>query len=467
MIGYGGRGGGGGFGGFPYRSSHQQGQDGRRGSSNNNNNNQGRDRGGSRGPASGRQPRRPNYNPYYAELQIPQDQRGIIVGKGGSTLRWLNEVTNAKIFVPHFLQQHRRRRSRRDLQNSHNGNNENDNNDQSTVQQHFEENNPQHQQQQKHPVRVNSNDLPSLIHAFSEISSLLSQSNLDAPSIPCSVKMKSNRHNQRNAQHELSAIDVKIQGVLMIQMSHSNSLLSRSPSHDENHCHESLVFRGTIILPSQSESNNAPTLITSPVAPSPKILLAAHVLETTLEEEDIVTIVDNVRFVDASAVESCQWYFREVPHRYWSLERHQQQRRQQCQHGNPVGNTINGERSSSRSNGDDNTSCNSTDRDGYTATRRLVFVFGSNEDHLQWVCRAIVDATAKAWMKHCYDSAFYSTAIETELGQNDEKTDEKGKQHNVRTSNDSNNDVIDSAISKTFPFSIGTYNLLHPTYALK
>ncbi len=480
MIGYGGRGGGGGFGGFPYRSSHQQGQDGRRGN-NNNNNNRGGGRGGrgGRGPAGGRQFRPPNHdknssNPYYAELQIPQDRRGIIVGKGGSTLKWIKEVTNAKIFVPqHSPQQQQRWRSgRRNPQhNNHVNENENanENNDRSTEQQHLQQSIPQNQQQhqQRHPVRVNANDLPSLIHAFCEISCLLSQTNLDAPSIPCSVKMKSIGRNQRNTRNEPNFMDINVEGELMLNTPQSQSQLSHSSSEEYSDCHESLVFRGAVILPFQPENNDAP------MESLPQLQLAAYVLETILEEDDIATIVDNIRFVDSSAVDSCQWYFRKVPHRFWCLERHQQlqkrllQRHQSCPDGNTVGNSNNGERTLSQLTGDENAASNGIDRDDSAATRRVVFVFGSNQDRPEWICRAITDATAKAWTKLCCDASSDFIAKHSELGRHDKTADKGSKHHYIRTPDESNNDIMDNVKSKMFTFSIGSYNLLHPTYALK
>ena len=110
MIGYGRGGGGGGFGGFPYRSSHQQGQDGRGG---NNRGGRGRGRGGGRQQRKQSRPRSQNTNliSIAAELNIPPEHRRVIVGRGGTTLKWLKEVSGVNIFVPHVQKNNRRGRS--------------------------------------------------------------------------------------------------------------------------------------------------------------------------------------------------------------------------------------------------------------------------------------------------------------------------------------------------------------------
>ena len=134
MIGYGrGGGGGGGFGGFPYRSSHRQGQDGRGG---------GRGRGVGRG--RGRRQKRPQKRSdggisYHAELQVPPNRRGRIVGRGGATLGRLREQTGARIFVPPLRRRQRRQSDEDDGPAHEPGTADNDD---------------------VHPVRVNASGLP-------------------------------------------------------------------------------------------------------------------------------------------------------------------------------------------------------------------------------------------------------------------------------------------------------------------
>jgi len=85
-------GGGGGFGGFPYRSSHQQGSDGA-----------GRGRGGGR-----RRPRRKQSTKRHkngpllfgADVFVPFEQRGCLMGRGGRVVRNLTRTTGAHIHVP-------------------------------------------------------------------------------------------------------------------------------------------------------------------------------------------------------------------------------------------------------------------------------------------------------------------------------------------------------------------------------
>ena len=182
-------GGGGGFGGFPYRSSHQQGQDGRgggRGSRRNNNKGRGRQSKKSNSPVS-----------YYSDLQPLPNQRKVLVGNGGSTIKWLRESTKSSIFIPK-------------------------------------------KDQQQHPVRVNTSELSNLLHSFHEISCILSQTcDIDdtTTSIPCNVKIRSNNNNRQS--NDQQALDVKVIGQLL--------LISEEKSAISDHCKEqSLLFRGSV-----------------------------------------------------------------------------------------------------------------------------------------------------------------------------------------------------------------------------
>lgn len=254
MIGYGR--GGGGSSSFPYRSAHQQGQDG-----------------GNRGGRGGRQIRKktkartPNNNniSIAAELDIPPNQRRLIVGRGAATLKWMKLVTGANIFVPHVQVQNRRgRRS-----NNNNQATDNSDDDSSTL--------PQ-QQADQHPVRVNSSDLSSVLHAFHEISNLLSRSkDIETTFIPCIVRMKTN-NNIPNPP--------PLNGKLFIE----------EKSEDvESKCR--CLFSST--LPSDDQSGN----------------LYAYSIElsstTLFDEESIGMIVDNILFIDSS-LEKCHWYYKEI-----------------------------------------------------------------------------------------------------------------------------------------------------------
>jgi len=46
-----------------------------------------------------------------AELKIPSEHRRVIVGRGGTTLKWLKGVSGANIFVPRVQKNNRRGRS--------------------------------------------------------------------------------------------------------------------------------------------------------------------------------------------------------------------------------------------------------------------------------------------------------------------------------------------------------------------
>jgi hypothetical protein len=227
MIGSG-RGGGGGFGSFPYRSSHQQGQDGP--------NRRGRGRDTGRGNNSQRRSRN-NSSTIQSQLNIPSQQRKILVGRGGSTLNWLKEVSGANIFVPF-------------------------------------QNNRENDLHIHHPVRVNSSDLPSLLHALYEIVTLLSKSSdFECDHVECQVKMRTKD----------SESTTNVDGRLFIHKSSMDTSVA-STRHE--------LFMGMI----ESSQHQ----------------FRVYTIETeALDVENISTIVDNIRFVDSS-VDNCQWICREA-----------------------------------------------------------------------------------------------------------------------------------------------------------
>lgn len=254
MIGYG-RGGGGGFGGFPYRSSHQQGQDGRRRGG------RGRGRGG-RHQRSKQSRTQSSSQVFDVELHIPPDHRRVIVGRGGTALKWLKEVSGANIFVPHVQRNNRRGRSTQQETDNINANADLD----GTSSQ---------EQVNQHPVRVKSSELPSILHAFELISSLLSTtSDMDADFVPCIVKMRTND------------ISTLVDGKLFIQRVVGNI------SSKGDRC----LFSGTIRSGSDTDE------------------LQAYCVEASasFDEESVSMIVDNILFVDSS-LERCHWYYKETP----------------------------------------------------------------------------------------------------------------------------------------------------------
>lgn len=252
MIGYGR--GGGGSSSFPYRSAHQQGQDG-----------------GNRGRRGGRQKREktkaraPNNTiSIAAELDIPPNQRRLIVGRGAATLKWMKLVTGANIIVPHVQVQNRRgRRS-----NNNNQATDNSDDDSSTL--------PQ-QQADQYPVRVNSSDLSSVLHAFHEISNLLSRSkDMETTFIPCIVRMKTNNN---------IPTPPPLNGKLFIE----------EKSEDVKSKYRCLF---SSMLPSDDQSGN----------------LHAYSIElssTSFDEESIGMIVDNILFIESS-LKKCHWYYKEI-----------------------------------------------------------------------------------------------------------------------------------------------------------
>ena len=81
----------------------------------------------------------------------------------------------------------------------------------------------------------------------------------------------------------------------------------------------------------------------------------------------MATTVDNLRFVDSS-VDSCQWFYREVPTR----------------------DKGGGDGTETR----DNTDGENVDT-GRGANRNLIFVFGSESDNPEQICQAVREATSE------------------------------------------------------------------------
>eukprot|EP00970_Alexandrium_tamarense_P003706 scaffold597_cov199-Alexandrium_tamarense.AAC.8 len=287
MIGYDRGGGGGGFGGFPYRSTHQQGQDGRGGG--------GRGHGRGRGNRRRRQPPPKSNTTLSAELKIPVNLRGKLVGRGGSTVKWLRETADAKVFVP---QQQLGRQQRNQLQQGGDGDHEQPTTTTTT-----------------YPVRVNTTELASLLHCLYEISSLLSNGN--AP-ISCLVKMKT-FERPSNSQ---AAVQIDIHGELLFP---TLSDVGDGTSLDDNNVSIHLLFRGTIGSASQN-----------------------------------------------SSVDACQWFYKEVTARYDASNN---------QTRNATTGTIRGATV-------DDTNITGVDQ----TARRLVFMFGSENDHPELICRAVKEA---------------------------------------------------------------------------
>ena len=126
-----------------------------------------------------------------------------------------------------------------------------------------------------------------MLHSFHEISCILSQSDIDdtTTSIPCNVKIRSNDNN-------IQSNDVKVNGQLL--------LISEEKSAISDHCKEqSLLFRGSVDGCSIDDDN---------IQQQQQLLV--YSMSTILSEEDVSTVIDNIRFVDASAIDSCQWFYR-------------------------------------------------------------------------------------------------------------------------------------------------------------
>ena len=431
MLGRGGGGSGGGFGGFPYRSSHQQGQDGRRNNNNTNRNNRSGGRG--RGPPSRSRSNNNSNITYSAELDIPSEQRGMIVGKGGSTLKWLKDVTDSKIWVPHVQQQQRRRpRQHQSQQQQNHDQNQSfsSNAENNTSEQSQPNNTSAATTQNNHPIRVNTTELSSLLHCFCEISSLLSQTNLQVSSIPCLVRMKSNASNNNNCNNNRNngqaAMEVKVKGEVFIHSkphttimpSHDYESAKKTPLSNKYACQDTHIFQGSITIPSSHQhAENASSTNTSPIQ-LPQHQLYAFALETILTEEDVATTVDNVQFVESS-IDSCQWFYREVSHRYWSLDH--------AKNGaSTIGTADVAAAVNDNNNNNDGSSGVRVDASIRTINnecsdkisnhnRRLVFIFGSGNDHPEMLCNAIQEATDAAWMRSCFASlsaAKHNHAIE-------------------------------------------------------
>jgi len=168
--------------------------------------------------------------------------------------------------------------------------------------------------------------------------------------IPCIVKMRSN-----GKQINQTLTKMRVNGKLFLSQNWNNDDVQVS-KNDGRQQQSHLLFRGTIISAEVNDSTNNDA--SSSTSQSPQSQLCAYSIQTALNEEDVSTIVDNVRFVD-SAVDSC--FYREVASRH------------------------------------SNSGTMRTDDDGDESTeqnrlRRLVFVFGPENGNPQQICQAVKES---------------------------------------------------------------------------
>ena len=127
----------------------------------------------------------------------------------------------------------------------------------------------------------------------------------------------------------------------------------------------SLLFRGMAAAPQQEGgSANAASNEANIDAQSRQQLLA-YAVESTLSEDDVATVVDNLIFVDASDVDGCQWFYRR-----------------------PILRNVSG-----ADNGAGDGGAEAAEAAEATALRSgVVLVFGAEGSNPQAICRAIKEA---------------------------------------------------------------------------
>lgn len=300
----------------------------------------------------------------------------MIVGRGGAKIKWLKESTGANIFVPRADHQRQRPQQLHRNENGHEGMQQQDEFLQQPQSTTVDSNNAEggevptsQQQTQIHPVRVNSSQLPNLLNAFYEISLLLSQDsdndNLGDSVVPCVVKMRVGTNSRQRNDQQITE-EVNVDGQLLMQNSSSNDF--HQPS---------LIFRGSIVSPSNNNDdqssndavpNDGAALLSSSSANPQPPQLCAYGMRTPLSEEDVATVVDNLRFVDSS-VDSCQWFYRVTT------------MMAQNTNNDNDGQRSTGSATAEQSNGEEN-------------RQNLVFVFGDEGDNPESICQAIRDAAA-------------------------------------------------------------------------
>ena len=241
---------------------------------------------------------------FQAKIKIESPEgRGLIVGKGGMTLRRLRENTGCRIFVPHAQHQHQRHRHR--LNETVGSQSRYEQGLPVNLPNATHESNHEDHCVEQHPVRVNTFDLSNHLHSFHEISCILSQGNAHyledgvmsgVPIITtsttlmaaCTVKIRTNHGKQ-----SLSSKEIVVNGQLYNrgEQSHDNGLL----------------FGGTVLSPLPSDHcRNVASSLTSSSFPTN---WANN--QTTLNEGDITMVVDNLWFVNSSVTKLCQWFCRD------------------------------------------------------------------------------------------------------------------------------------------------------------
>mmetsp|Transcript_36070 Transcript_36070/g.61510 ORF Transcript_36070/g.61510 Transcript_36070/m.61510 type:complete len:164 (+) Transcript_36070:357-848(+) len=156
-----------------------------------------------------------------------------------------------------------------------------------------------------------------------------------------------------NSKNNQPPVDMKVSGELYISRHQMNE---QDVPSDNVHTQSHLLFKGSI----GSAASDVSSLENS------QSTLCACSIQTELGEDDVITIIDNIRFVDAS-IDSCQWFYREVEKR--------------------SGNNSNDNIPSTTNNDDDK-----GNTPGQLARHGLVLVFGSESSKPELICQAVQEA---------------------------------------------------------------------------
>ena len=177
-------------------------------------------------------------------------------------------------------------------------------------------------------------------------------------------------------------VDVKVDGHLFLHHNHGKEATHEGITHNTNNgstngqsqknnenrgsLEHMILFQGTLM---NNNSNNAHSSTQDQL-----LVYKAYCIPTpSLLEEDIATIVDNVRFVNNPSMgddDLCQWFYREVP---LLLVKN---------NNNSNSNLNNEEEQEGDGMNESSSDC--------CVTRRLVFVFGPEVGNPLSICQAIV-----------------------------------------------------------------------------
>jgi hypothetical protein len=404
-LAFGGSGGGAGGGrGFSYRSSHQQGHDGP-----NNNNNRGPQRRRPRSHGNNNNKHNKNKLKYAADIFVPHHLRSVLIGKGGATIQSLikdvsRSCSSTSSNSVSISVPPRRRPAGAHQTPSNSSNNDGFNNIAN------EEDDDDDDDDDNRPVRVKADTVASLLHACWRILHVLVVNNASSSS------------SKRQRETRGTGDDDAVMVTTMTSMACHVRIPSNGPCLMGRLASTSPFFfmaatAGDQAPPSQhnvddSRRDDRPNSRSQ--SGDTTTMLSVYCVQSFLDAQQVDTVVDNVRFANAAVTAQYETVYQDA-----------------C---NDAQN-------------DDNDDGHEHDHHAHENRQpsSLLFAYGTAEQQPELLYEALRHATTQLWQQEQQQQLLL-----------EQQQQQPSTQHPYQYDDDKEEES---------PFTVGTYNLLHPVYA--